>query len=66
LKLLSSDIAKIVNGRLEGPSDLLVTDIVTDTRQISFTEGLMFFALKGHNHESCLTNLLNMTKQRLL
>jgi Alr-MurF fusion protein len=51
LKLTSSDIAAIVNGNLTGPSDLLVTGIVTDTRQLSVTDGLLFFALKGNNHD---------------
>jgi Alr-MurF fusion protein len=51
LKLSSSDIAKIVNGKLTGPPDLFVTEIVTDTRQISFTDGLVFFAIKGRNHD---------------
>ncbi len=51
MKFLSSDIARIVNGRLTGTPDLSLTDIVTDTRQLSFTEGLMFFALKGKNHD---------------
>jgi len=50
LKLSSSDIARIVNGNLTGPSDLIVTEIVTDTRQLSITAGLLFFALKGKNH----------------
>jgi alanine racemase len=51
LKLRSSDIAKIVNGKLTGPPDLLVTEIVTDTRQLSITDGLLFFALRGKNHD---------------
>jgi Alr-MurF fusion protein len=51
LKLLSSDIARIVKGKLIGPPDLSITDIVTDTRQLSSAEGLMFFALKGKNHD---------------
>jgi alanine racemase len=51
LKFLSSDIARIVNGRLSGSPDLSVADVVTDTRLLSFTEGLMFFALKGKNHD---------------
>ena len=51
MKLISSDIARIVRGKLTGPADLTVTDIVTDTRQISYTEGLIFFALKGKNHD---------------
>ena len=51
LNLTSSDIASIVNGKLTGPSDLPVTEIVTDTRQLSVSEGLLFFALKGKNHD---------------
>ena len=51
MKLSSSDIAKIVKGKLTGPPDLLVTEIVTDTRQLSITDGLLFFALKGKNHD---------------
>jgi alanine racemase len=51
LKISSSDIAKIVNGKLIGPADLYVTEIVTDTRQLSITDGILFFALKGKNHD---------------
>jgi alanine racemase len=51
LNLTTSDIARIVNGKLTGPSDLVVTEIVTDTRQLSPTESLLFFALKGKNHD---------------
>jgi alanine racemase len=51
VNLNSSDIAGIVKGTLSGPGNLPVTDIVTDTRQLSFTEGLLFFALKGKNHD---------------
>jgi Alr-MurF fusion protein len=51
LKLTSSDIARIVKGKLTGPPDLLVTEIVTDTRQLSISDGLTFFALKGKNHD---------------
>src|SRR5450759_3240815 len=29
---------------------MIVTEIVTDTRQLSITAGLLFFALKGKNH----------------
>ena len=29
----------------------MVTEIVTDTRQLSFVEGLLFFALRGKNHD---------------
>jgi Alr-MurF fusion protein len=51
LKITSSDIASIVNGRLSGPGNLLNTDVATDTRQLSFTGGIVFFALKGKNHD---------------
>jgi alanine racemase len=50
LKLSSSDIAAIVNGNLSGPGDLIATEIVTDTRQLSITTGILFFALRGKNH----------------
>lgn len=51
MKLSSSDIAKIIKGKLTGPADLFVTEIVTDTRQLSITDGVLFFALKGKNHD---------------
>jgi Alr-MurF fusion protein len=47
----SSDIAEIINGTLSGPPDLMVTDIVTDSRQLSYTEGLAFVAISGKNHD---------------
>jgi alanine racemase len=46
----SSDIANITNGLLTGPPDLPVTDIVTDSRQLIYTEGLAFIAITGKNH----------------
>ncbi len=51
MEIYSSDLAGIVNGRLTGPSYLPVTDIVTDSRQLIFSEGLVFFAIKGKNHD---------------
>jgi len=54
LNLTSSDIARIVNGKLSGPSDLIVSEIVTDTRQLSISEGILFIALKGKNHDGHL------------
>jgi Alr-MurF fusion protein len=51
LKINSSDIARIVNGKLTGPSDLIASEIATDTRQLTYAEGLLFFALKGKNHD---------------
>jgi Alr-MurF fusion protein len=54
VKLYSADIAGIANGRLIGPPDLPVTEIVTDSRQLSYTEGLVFFAISGKNHDGHL------------
>jgi Alr-MurF fusion protein len=51
LKYTSSDIAKIINGRLTGNPGLIVSDIVTDSRQISFSEEMAFFAIRGINHD---------------
>jgi alanine racemase len=51
LKYTSSDIAKIINGRLTGNAGLIVSDIVTDSRQISFSEEMAFFAIRGINHD---------------
>jgi Alr-MurF fusion protein len=51
MKLSSSDIARIVKGTLTGPGDLSVSEIVTDTRQLSISDGVLFFALKGKNHD---------------
>lgn len=48
---VSSDIARIINGKLIGTSDLPVTDIFTDSRQLSYTEGLVFIAINGKNHD---------------
>jgi Alr-MurF fusion protein len=50
LKLYSADIARIVNGQLTGPPDLPVTEIVTDSRQLSYSDGVMFCAINGKNH----------------
>jgi len=54
MKICSSDIADIINGKLSGPPDLTSIDIVTDSRQLSFTEGLVFIALRGKNHDGHL------------
>ena len=50
MKLSSSHIAAIVNGKLTGPGDLIAGEILTDTRQLNITDGILFFALKGKNH----------------
>jgi len=51
LKFTSSDIADITGGILTGNPDLPVSDVVTDSRNISFTEGAAFFAIRGMNHD---------------
>jgi alanine racemase len=51
LKYTSSDIAKIIDGRLNGNPGLIVSDIVTDSRQISYSEDMAFFAIRGKNHD---------------
>jgi len=51
VKLISSDIAEIVRGVLTGAPDIIVNEIVTDSRQLSYTEGLAFVAIKGKNHD---------------
>ncbi len=51
MKIATSEIAGILNGRLKGPADLQVTEIVIDSRQLSYSEGLAFFAITGKNHD---------------
>lgn len=51
MKYTSSDIEKIINGRLTGNPGLIVSDIVTDSRQISYSEEMAFFAIRGKNHD---------------
>ncbi|MGD0582476.1 MAG: bifunctional UDP-N-acetylmuramoyl-tripeptide:D-alanyl-D-alanine ligase/alanine racemase [Bacteroidales bacterium] len=50
MKIITSDIAKITMGVLQGLPDLAVTGLLTDSRQFSYSEGLAFFAIKGQNH----------------
>ena len=54
MQLTSSDIAAIVNGSLTGKKDLPVSDVITDSRQLSFAEGLVFLAIRGINHDGHL------------
>jgi alanine racemase len=49
--MVSSDIAKITGGKLIGRPDLPVEEVVTDSRQLSYTQGLVFFAISGINHD---------------
>jgi Alr-MurF fusion protein len=51
MKIRTADIAKIVGGKLSGDPDLLLSDIVTDSRHFSLSEGVAFFAIKGINHD---------------
>lgn len=46
-----SDIAKIVNGKLSGNKDIVISDLVIDSRQLTFPEGMAFFAIRGKNHD---------------
>ena len=54
MKITSSDIALIVNGKLTGRPDLPVNEIVTDSRQLSYSGGQVFFAITGKNHDGHL------------
>jgi Alr-MurF fusion protein len=51
VNLVSSDIAAITNGKLVGPPDLPANEVFTDSRQVSYSEGLIFFAIRGKNHD---------------
>ncbi len=51
MKISSSDLAGITGGRLSGEPDLTVNDLLTDSRQLSITEGMAFFAIRGNNHD---------------
>ncbi len=61
MKITSSDIALITTGRLTGPSDIVVNEIITDSRQLSYSEGQLFIAIRGKNHDGHLfiENLYN-------
>lgn len=54
MKILSSDIAKITHGKLVGSANLTATEVITDSRQLSYSEGLIFFAIRGVNHDGHL------------
>lgn len=51
MKFISSDIAEITNGKLIGRPDLLISEVITDSRQLSYSEGVAFFAISGKNHD---------------
>jgi Alr-MurF fusion protein len=51
VKIITSDLAGITNGILSGVTDLVVSELLTDSRQFSLTDGLAFFAIRGVNHD---------------
>jgi Alr-MurF fusion protein len=51
LKYTSLDIERISGGSLSGNDKLVVSDIITDSRQVSFPEETAFIAIRGKNHD---------------
>ena len=51
MKYYLSEIAAICQGTLHG-EDLEVRDVVTDSRSAVFSDGAMFVAMCGVNHDS--------------
>lgn len=51
MKLRSSEIADIVGGVFSGVHDIVVDEIVTDSRQLSYTDAIAFVAIRGKNHD---------------
>ncbi len=51
---LVKDIARIVNGRQFGTSDLRIDHILTDSRKILFPSGSVFFAIAGYRRDGHL------------
>lgn len=49
--MTSSEVSEITRGKLTGSPELMFTDIVTDSRQLSYTEGQAFIAIRGKNHD---------------
>jgi len=47
----SGDIERITGGTLSGPDDLVVSTLLTDSRQVSYSENAAFVAIKGVNHD---------------
>lgn len=47
----ASDIARITGGTLTGPGDIMVSDLIIDSRQVSYTENSAFIAIRGSNHD---------------
>lgn len=51
MKLRSSELADIVGGVFSGVDDIVVDEIVTDSRQLSYTDAIAFVAIRGKNHD---------------
>lgn len=51
MRITTADIARVTGGKLYGQPDLEVAALVTDSRQISYTGGVMFIAIAGKNHD---------------
>jgi Alr-MurF fusion protein len=51
VKLKSADIAGIAGGVLIGSPDVIISELVTDSRQLSYTVEIAFAAIRGKNHD---------------
>jgi len=51
VKISVSELAGITGGTLTGPGTPVVSDILTDSRIFTYSEGLAFFAIRGPNHD---------------
>lgn len=51
MDLTSADIARITNSSLFGSPDPMVSELIIDSRQVSFGENSAFIAIKGKNHD---------------
>ena len=51
MRITASELATITKGKLYGVPTLAISDLLTDSRQFSYSEGLAFFAIKGVNHD---------------
>ncbi len=51
MKITVKDLANITGGVLNGKDDLVIEELLTDSRQFSFAKGVVFFAVKGENHD---------------
>lgn len=51
MNINSSELARITGGKLYGPGHYAVNEVITDSRQSAWSEGLVFFAIHGKNHD---------------